>query len=842
MAYKGESSKSGRKQWKIGVAPVGRLSGLSLHAEDGSPDTQVVMAKRLLEEDCGEDIDQEQNARLGVYWLIKASERGHKEATNMLRKCLESGRGINQHNISDVRTCLNMSAEEKVSRHAARELFASLSQGEDFITSEQLLQEIARTQRTHGRREDINNCVQGAADGGGESFLKPGSFQCYSGKQRNVTIEKNWEIRNWVNNLRTSSSGEKLTEDVLVSAASYYSRGELPIVHRSLMLSSTIRDNRRSVSRSSALLAPFLGYYSCIVRNLGEKSIRSFMPVDAKCLQTLFLLLLYSLFGLDGLMDAMPTLLYYTSLLLMILTTCKILVKKWEFNHFKEWSNLLVAWGGPGVNAENAQWTNCYNNIHPCFLFLFALIFNIVITPFVPIFNIPYSEIVILSTILAFITLYNFAWNNGKLDVLAIISFGISLLASYPWEIDTVVSKSWRFLDVNTPTFISHLVGNSIEFCLNFRLLFCLIKPVLLIKMAARDRWRGFYYNFVPHLISLSWWQMAVITSNGATSFGLIRGCLAIVGVLILIPLSGMAMMILPIAAVLRLFLNTESVVPISASFIGAAVSLAVLVYLKIRRSFTGHLATAVQVILLIISSAVLISSHLSMNRAETRFGESATSVSYVQVQTFCSPSKMLGTDIPPVGVLDDERCATLNGIHVHWEGRISSARISKIHNPINSIIHYLPVEIQRVALCMYGVKYDECDGKEDCRLPVHLSNRCHVANWNRYEYEIIVSLSTGRWDSDDIKITLKGDNNFRNFTRNLHQDDKIWFSGRLIVDPTLPKLEQIYVRLEQAGCLVCKTGVTPVLTGTAAYGMSDLLLSGKHFLNFLFNPLVRFK
>lgn len=34
-------------------APVGRLSGLSLHAEDGSPDTQVVMAKRLLEEDCG---------------------------------------------------------------------------------------------------------------------------------------------------------------------------------------------------------------------------------------------------------------------------------------------------------------------------------------------------------------------------------------------------------------------------------------------------------------------------------------------------------------------------------------------------------------------------------------------------------------------------------------------------------------------------------------------------------------------------------------------------------------------------------------------------------------------
>lgn len=819
MACKGETSKTGRKQWKIAGAriPVGRLSGSSFHAEDGCPDTQVVMAKRLLEEECDEDIDQEQNAILGVYWLVKASERGHREATNMLRKCLETGRGINKLNITDVRACLDMSAEEKVSRHAARELFASLSQGEDFISSDQLLREISRTQHNRSRREGINNCVQDS--GGGESLS---------------SSDDDWTS--------SSSSGEKLTEDVLVSAASYYSRGELPVVYRSLMLSSSNRDNRHNSSRSSVLLAPFLGYYSCIVRCLGEKSISSLMPLDTKCLQTLFILLLYSMFGLDGLVDAMPTILYYATLVLMIITTCKILVKKWEFNHFKEWSNLLVAWGGPGVNADDAQWTNCYNNIYPCYLFLLALIFNIVITPFVPIFNIPYSEIVILSAILAFITLYNFAWNNGKLDFLAIISFGTSLLASYPWEMDAVVSKSWRFLDVNIPTFISHLVGNGIEFCLNFRLLFCLIKPALLIKMAARDRWRGFYYNFVPHLISLSWWQMAVIASNNATSFGLIRGCLAVVGTLILIPLMGMALMILPIAALLRLFLNTESVVPISASFIGAAVSLAIIVYLKIRRSFTGHLATAVQIILVTVSTAMLISSHLSMNRAETRFGESATSVSYTQVRTFCSPSKITGNDLPPVGVLDDERCATLNGIHVHWEGRIVSARISKIHNPISSIIHYLPVEIQRVALCMYGVKYDECEGKEDCRLPVHLSNKCHIANWNRYEYELVVSLSTGRWDTEDVKITLKGDNSFRNFTRNLHQDDKIWFSGRLIVDATLPKLEQIYVRLEQAGCLVCKIGVAPVLTGTAAYSMSDLMLSGKYLLNFLFNPVVRFK
>ncbi|KAK9496441.1 hypothetical protein O3M35_013281 [Rhynocoris fuscipes] len=714
-----------------------------------------------------------------------------------------------------------MSLEEKVSRHAARELFASLSQGENFITSDQLLNEIARTQQSCSRLDEVNNSVQGAA-GGGDSA---------SSSDDDLSI---------------SSNSEKLTEDVLVSAASYYSRGELPVVHRALML-STCRDNRRGVHRNGGLLSPVFGYYSCIVKSLGERPISSLFPLDTKCLQTLFLLFIYSLFGFDGLIDALPTFLYYSSLLLMIVTTCKVLVKKWEFNHFKEWSNLLVAWGGPGVNPENAQWNNCYNNIHPCFLFLFSLIFNLLLTPFVPIFNIPYSEIVIVSTIFAFITLYNFAWSNGKLDFLVLLSFGISLLASYPWEMDTVVSKGWRFLDVHVPMFISHIVGNGIEFCLNFRLIFYLIKPVLLIKMAARDRWRGFYYTLIPHLISLSWWQMAVIASNGATSFGLIRACLAVVGILLLVPLMGVAMMLLPLAAFLRLFLNTESVIPVSASFIGAAVSLIVVIYLNIRSKFTGRKATVIQILLALISSAILISSHLSMNRSDSRFGEGTTSLSYSQVKSFCSFGNH-GQDLS-VSVIDDDRCATLGGIYVHWEGRVQSARISRIHNPISSIIHMLPIEIQRVALCMFGTQFDDCEGKEDCRLPVHLSNKCHIKNWNRYEYEIIIQLSSGDWgNSEDTKIILKADNQFTNFTRHLYNDDKIWFSGRLVIDPnqsnTLSYVKQkFYVHLDQAGCLVCRTSaLQPVFTGTAAYGISDLTVSGKNLLNFLFNPVVRFK
>lgn len=69
------------------------------------------------------DVDRHENARLGVYWLIKASEQGNVEATALLEKCLMSGRGITEHNYLDVKSCITMTQDEKLARKAAREMF-----------------------------------------------------------------------------------------------------------------------------------------------------------------------------------------------------------------------------------------------------------------------------------------------------------------------------------------------------------------------------------------------------------------------------------------------------------------------------------------------------------------------------------------------------------------------------------------------------------------------------------------------------------------------------------------------------------------------------------------------
>lgn len=68
-----------------------------------------------------------ENAKLGVYWLMKASEQGNLEATDLLRKCFDNGKGITEHNFLDVKSCISMTQDEKLARKAAREMFARYS-------------------------------------------------------------------------------------------------------------------------------------------------------------------------------------------------------------------------------------------------------------------------------------------------------------------------------------------------------------------------------------------------------------------------------------------------------------------------------------------------------------------------------------------------------------------------------------------------------------------------------------------------------------------------------------------------------------------------------------------
>ena len=113
------------------------------------------------------------------------------------------------------------------------------------------------------------------------------------------------EVPDW--RARGEGSGEKLTEEMLVAAASNYSRGELPLVLK------------RPPVRTSRL-------------HLAVANIARIPTVP----NPLLMITILSLFGVETLLDALPSLIYYASLFFMILNTCQVLTKKWEYTQFRQ--------------------------------------------------------------------------------------------------------------------------------------------------------------------------------------------------------------------------------------------------------------------------------------------------------------------------------------------------------------------------------------------------------------------------------------------------------------------------------------------------------------------------
>jgi len=456
--------------------------------------------------------------------------------------------------------------------------FVSLSNGEDFITTEQLQKRIRSLSSPSTSNADYfqsnnsssNSSQKGLSDNDNDCFPRNGlpddspkdedrtndvhgkeiskffTFYCV------LLCEFCYIIAGW------TDQGEKITEAALVSAAASYARGMLPIVSHALCM---VDPSELALDTIPLLQRPFIypfaslkRLYSWLIESLGHRGTLINRVLFTSNLHILLLLLLYSLFGTESLILFIPMALYYLSFVVMMVATFQMLQRKREFNDFRVWSGLFLSYSGGNLNPEEAEYQFCRNNLKPYGHFFLALLLNLMIYPLIAHQWTPQSEFTIIAVTLTLITLCSFMWRDSSRfpDFLALFSFGVHVLAKYPYETDMVVAQSWRFLDIRVPTFASYVVGNGIEFCLNFRAVFYLLIPAVFAKMAARDNWRGTYRILIPHCVTLSWWQIAIFSSQGATWYGLIRGTLALVGMVLFLPIAGIASIILPVVAVAK--------------------------------------------------------------------------------------------------------------------------------------------------------------------------------------------------------------------------------------------------------------------------------------------------
>lgn len=841
---------SGRKQWTLQDGPRNSLKVLRNQlASEGCSESQVVLAKQLLDasQQYHSHTEKKENECLGVYWLIKASQQGNEEATDLLKTCLKTGKGISEHNFLDVKSCISMTQNEKLTRKAAREIFASLSNGSDYITTDQLQKEILSIDKNKGHK--INQSSEILEN----SNILNGELSKNEEEKCDSDSDTDWTIRS-----DCSSSSEKLTEDNLVTAAIDYSQGNLPYMSKSLCLTSNLHslDNIPYVYRS--ILHPWLVLKIFYLKGL-QFFCRKFDSFYFKSeIRLIILVTAYSFFNVDSSIYLLPIVLYYITYLYMVLTTCRMLQNQRDFQEYRLWSNLFLCYSGGNLNAEQAEQQYIRNNLKPYGQFFIALLMNLFIYSAISEHWTPDSELTMISFFLTFLTLIGFMPQKHfriSCEVTILLSFAINVLAKYPYDMDPVVTQGWRFIDLKIPTFASYVIGNGIEFCLNFRFLLYAAIPFLFIQLASKQNWRGTYNILIPHCVTLSWLQICIISSQGATMYGLLRGVLALVGVVMFLPLVGLTSVLLPAIALTKWLITSNMIFTIIIFILITCVAF-IISWLLAQSRFRKYTAI-IQIIIMITALITLINiTNQNENINYMPENEEPKYVSWDIYRKFCYEPVWEDENI----ALSQLSCAGLENSLIFWDGYIHTIKIKSVKNNLVKLFKKLPKPIYQYLSCYFGdeISNSICENLqknlEECQILYSvkkIANKCTLEKFDEYTFEITMRMSVGIWGKTPEMLILNLDHHFKNITMQLKAGDHIWFKGKLFnnevvgADGILGGY-QPHINVESIGCHSCfrenLKEVSKAKDSTDVYVFQYLYVGFKFILNILFNPVVIFK
>lgn len=808
-----------------------------------------------------DDADKtEENYIIGIHWLLRASYDGHLGALELLSECYTNGCGINERNISDVETCLAMSPSERAARKAARELFNCLANGEEYITAAQLerkMRKIYKIQRNgqdddHERRDDHD--------------VSP-----YHMRRRNIL---------------TDASGN-ITEANLISAAINYSNGRLPAISSAMSLTIPHPESLNHIPCFHRLLFHPLLFFLLIYHKW--LNMLSVLPGSLNSnVSILLLVFVYSLTASYGdLLLTIPTCIYYISLITMIVSTFKMFKSKHNFDDFRMWSGLFLRYDH-NVDTDASENQFLRQQMQPYLYFFLAFFANVILLPVLPVKWIPHSEITIVAFALVFVTMVVFMYSNSNShrslpDGVVLISFGINVLAKYPYEMDATVVSGWRFLDLKIPNFPSFLIGNGIEFCLNCRALLYLLIPGVLLMLARRRNWHGIYQFLIPHCVTLSWLQICIISSQCATMFGVVRAALGLAGLLLFLPLFGIVTLMVPVFVAVEWLSLTDPTVRLIASICTAAFAIVGSCFMAAHHR-TGKYITVLQIIVCIVATVFLTLPYMNQSFDNTHSPSANIYNSLIDDEShiinpihrnddlltlkwdtyyeFCA----LPLNSPGNRIESQLKCAQLTGTGVHWAGTVQSVEINRVENGLERFLFaYLPEFLSDFIVCWYGepneVPQNAADTADfdDIKTILKQKRRYNLNAWNSYVFNINVKMNSGLL-TKPVEITLRATHAFTNFTKYLNESDRVWFKGILLksdkVNPNsmgeTKKAKQPYTNepLVEVTAIGCERCYDDSLKDTAIVNnrpmlserIKDLRSGFKYLLNVLFNPVIIFR
>lgn len=812
------------------------------------------------------DIDPSRQVQ-GINYLKKAADQGHELALEYLAACYRMRRGINASNESDIRKFLDLTPAERTARRAAQELFNSLSNGNEYVTVEQLekrMREIYKIQKKtkksdDGRLYENSEILQkGDVDEACSSSSSPLRVQ----SSRRSQIEDN---------------ENHISEANLLSAAHSYSNGMIPSVNQALTLSVP---HPQTLAHVPYFHRPFFHptMFFSILYHRFLKLLSTFPTESIKQYQVLIVLIVYGLVSSNNIFISLPTFVFYMTLVIMVVSSFKVMSSKHEFIDFRIWSGLFLSYN-EHVYADDSENLFLRNNLKPYLWFFIAFLTNLTIYPYITDQWLPNSEITVLSFMLIFITMFCFMYTSSRsLDFTILFSFALNVLAKYPYEMDSIVSSKWRFLDLKIPGIPSFMIGSGIEFSMNCRGMLYLGIVLFLLMLMKRNHWRGIYQHLLPHFMTLAWLQICIINSETATTFGLIRSALGLAGIFFFLPIFGLATLLIPVFAATEWLSVSDTTNKIFITISTSLLAILGSCFLAISNR-TGKYVTFIHILVCVLASGFLFRPYMMLSEQSNLYSsylQEATGSKIITTSTIESlDSETLSWEMYHKYCLSSSypnklntqlRCAQLDGSKVYWEGTITEVEISSIRNwRKDLILNFLPEMVGNFVMCYFGeLNQANCYNGENCEEIkdfIETQRRCNVDKWNVYDYDIEVKMTTTSSSGlltlnprHETKITLRASHAFGNFTSQINSSDKIWFKGTIntLFSTNQANLltckhnHQTRIELISIGCHHCTEKTLASFSIVTDFNLEryfkDFQRGLKYLLNALFNPLVRFK
>ena len=489
----------------------------------------------------------------------------------------------------------------------------------------------------------------------------------------------------------------------------------------------------------------------------------------------LLMFLLYSMLSTVILLNALPIVTFYISLVVMLCTTLQMGYNSLKSRDIYIHTRLLKKFD-QRIDSDTVLSSFSWDSLTPHIVFFISLL------TFVLSYSVA-NKAWVLSSLLTIVAIFAAVACISLMclehDKLLFLSVGFNLGASLPSIVPIqlnipVLGSLLRFL---CHPWFSVPLGKELQLHLGLPSMLYLVIPFLLVRMAMRHSGRGTYLYLAPHLVCLFWWHVGLMLYQQSTLMGLTR----------LFIWWGLVVLALPIVTIGAIL---GSVVLLMYWLAQTATALQVLLALVVVIALAGLTVWALPMIKdgqlsmtgankrklnLILLSLILVLALVYVSYPSE--SEEKKYISWDDYKRLCSKPQWDSTNTARAQVL----CEHFKNTPVSWSGKVKRVLVKSVSNPLEDALLQLPDFISNWVQCTYGVKYESCEElpeekRDICKIKG--SGYCHLNDQDEYTFELWVTMQVSDQETQDL--LLHAGHEFREALLKLNVGQEISFNATL--------------------------------------------------------------